>query len=412
MGLSDGIYELRGTVLATATADILNDEALVTMKCGGCGAEVIINTDNTLQTRCHWCRHTLSLNDKIDNGAVPDGILPFVISKEQAMSAMQTFAGDRSMFQLGDFRASFKPENVMGVYLPYMTMDATTSARLDGVGEKNIVKFVMFETDKEVRYANQFAVVRTMRILVDDVEVTTASAKADIHSTVSTNNIITAVLPFDVKNMVRFDANYLGTQFTAERRDMDVDTADDYAFQHVLTIARAAAKDTIKGYDRGVRWDSEQLEVIGSRWTSVLVPVWLYGFVETRKGVELTHYVAVNGRTGAVMGSIPVDRTKAMWAGVLAGVAALVIGFVTFYLAAFLVILAPFIGWGVYVWITSRYRNRSARYKPERAVAQTVYDIAGQDTFTREIKTKDYRVAGYNDHDPALRAAYVSVVRK
>ena len=62
-----------------------------------------------------------------------------------------------------------------------------------------------------------------------------------------------------------------------------------------------------------MRWDAEQVAVKGTRWTAVLLPVWLYGYVENKKGREITHYIAVNGRTGAVMGSVPINTKKAAW---------------------------------------------------------------------------------------------------
>lgn len=92
---------------------------------------------------------------------------------------------------------------------------------------------------------------------------------------------------------------------------MDIDHAEEYATQHFMTIARGSASRTIPAYDRGVRWDSEQLKIKGSRWTSVLLPVWLYGFVENKNGKAVTHYMAVNGRTGATMGSVPINSAKA-----------------------------------------------------------------------------------------------------
>ncbi|PKQ25238.1 MAG: hypothetical protein CVT64_11080 [Actinobacteria bacterium HGW-Actinobacteria-4] len=310
MGLSHGIGELTGTTLSSNAMDIASDEALVTMKCTGCGAEVVVNTDNTLQARCHWCKHTLSINNRIGNGAVPDGILPFTITKQQAMASISEFAGKRKTFQHPEFTASFKPENIMGVYMPYMTVDGNISAKLDGVGE-TLTKTVRREKQPTIYHARQFKVGRTLDLHIDDLIVETSSDKVDIHSDTSTNNIINAVLPFDVKNIARFDANFLGTEYTSERRDMDVKHAESYAVQHFMTIARGAVQSSVSGYDRGVRWDSEHVNVKGTRWTAVLLPVWLYGFVETKKGKQITHYIAVNGRNGYVMGSIPINTKKA-----------------------------------------------------------------------------------------------------
>ncbi|MES2570350.1 MAG: hypothetical protein V4710_09905, partial [Verrucomicrobiota bacterium] len=47
-------------------------DVMVTLKCGGCGAEVVVNTAEQMGARCHWCRHVLTVNEQIPNGAVPD----------------------------------------------------------------------------------------------------------------------------------------------------------------------------------------------------------------------------------------------------------------------------------------------------------------------------------------------------
>ncbi|MCB2412781.1 TFIIB-type zinc ribbon-containing protein [Demequina sp. TTPB684] len=310
MKLSEGIGELRGTTVSSAAVDIIDDAALVTMKCTGCGSEVVIDTDHNLRARCHWCKHELSLNNRIPNGAVPDGILPFSVTKAQAMANISAFVNERKTFAHPGFSSTFTPENVMGVYMPYMTVDGNVDVRLDGEGE--VLRRTVRVNDKQTEYhADRYTVMRELSMEIDDLIVETSSDRADIHSTVSTNNIINAVLPFDVKNMVRFNSNFLGAEYTSERRDMDVDAAEAYAASHFMTLARAGAQPSVRGYDRGVEWTSEQVNVKGSRWTAVLLPVWLYGFVETRGSRQITHYIAVNGRTGATMGSVPINRKKA-----------------------------------------------------------------------------------------------------
>ncbi len=109
MGLSEGIGDLVGTVVSSAAVDIDDDTALVTIKCTGCGAEVVIDTDHNLSARCHWCKHTLSLNNQVPNGAVPDGILPFSVTKEQAMRSIQAFVDERKTFAHPAFAESFRP---------------------------------------------------------------------------------------------------------------------------------------------------------------------------------------------------------------------------------------------------------------------------------------------------------------
>ena len=335
MGLSGGIADLVGTTVSSAAVDIEEGASIVTIKCTGCGAEVVLDTEHNLSARCHWCKHTLSINNKVPNGAVPDGILPVSVTKEQAMRSIQAFVDERKTFAHPAFAASFKAENVMGFYMPYMTVDGNVVVRLDGAGE--ILRKTVRVNDKQTEYhADEYAVMRELSMVVDDLIVETSSDKVDIHSTTSTNNIINAVLPFDVKNIVRFNANFLGSEYTSERRDMDVDAAEKYATDHFMTLARAGAVPTLGNYNRGVRWESEQVSIKGSRWVAVLLPVWLYGFVETRGGNQITHYIAVNGRTGATMGSVPINRKKA---NLVAWGTAAIVSAITWPIAIVLVVL-------------------------------------------------------------------------
>ncbi len=124
-GLGDGIAELRGTQVASGARDIdAEAQTLRSYRCSGCGAEVVINTATALTARCHWCRHVLGVNEQIDNGAVPDAVLPFHITKDDAVARIRQFVNKRRLFALKAFKDEFTPENVVGVYLPYMGLYA------------------------------------------------------------------------------------------------------------------------------------------------------------------------------------------------------------------------------------------------------------------------------------------------
>jgi DNA-directed RNA polymerase subunit RPC12/RpoP len=103
-GLGEGIVDLRGVQVASGARDIAADAAsLRSYKCGGCGAEVVINTANAMTARCHWCRHVLGVNEQIDNGAVPDAVLPFHIRKDDAVARIRQFVNKRRLFALKAF---------------------------------------------------------------------------------------------------------------------------------------------------------------------------------------------------------------------------------------------------------------------------------------------------------------------
>ena len=107
----EDLTTLRGTIVGSGAADIDSSvSAVVTLKCAGCGAEVVVNTSEQLTSRCHWCRHVLSINEQIPNGAVPDAVLPFSVSHEDAVARISAFAKKRRMFAHARFKSELTPE--------------------------------------------------------------------------------------------------------------------------------------------------------------------------------------------------------------------------------------------------------------------------------------------------------------
>lgn len=315
-GFDAAIDSLKGTVRGSGTEDIEVDTSVVTIKCSGCGAEVVINPDEAQQAKCHWCRQVLSINQQIPNGAFPDAILPFAQTHEQGVEAIRQFAGKRRSFAHRRFRDAFQPENVRGVYLPYMLVDGNLHARIEGIGEKTIRTYqrrISKDQTITVHDVDQYQVGRQFDLRIDDLPTESSSDRAAMDWTQNSNNVINAIQPFDTKNAVAYNSNYLHG-FTSERRDTDISDLDERITDQFLTIARARASSMAGGYDRGVRWDAEGVAVEGTRWVSIYLPVWLYSHVERKSdGSNFVHYLAVNGRTGQTMGSIPVAMGR-LWA--------------------------------------------------------------------------------------------------
>ncbi|MCB0912209.1 MAG: hypothetical protein KDB60_11400, partial [Propionibacteriaceae bacterium] len=119
-------------------------------------------------------------------------------------------------------------------------------------------------------------------------------------------------------NAVQWNANYL-VGFTSERRDQDVSQVQPVLEDQLLSIARSQVEGSVVGYDRGVRWEAEHLAVHGTRWVAMYLPVWLYSFYSEEGGTAMVHYIAVNGRTGETMGSIPVSQGRLILAALTVG---------------------------------------------------------------------------------------------
>ncbi len=314
-GFGEGIDQLQGTVMASGARDIDADAAsLMSFKCTGCGAEVTVNTENAMTARCHWCRHVFGVNEQVANGAVPDAVLPFHIKKEDAVARIRQFVDKRRLFALKEFKEQFTPENVLGVYLPYMIVDGNTSVDVAGKGEIQTRKYTQ---GKKTYYdADVYGVQRHVDFTVDDLPLESSAERGNLDTSRNTNNIINTILPFDTKNAVKWNASYLAG-LSSEKRDLDVEKLRPRLEQALLSIGHHQVEQSVQRYDRGVRWEQERVAVHGTRWVAMYLPVWLYSYQQPGSG--MVHYIAVNGRTGETMGSVPVQQWKLLLAAITVG---------------------------------------------------------------------------------------------
>jgi len=320
-GLGEGIANLQGTQIASGARDIAADAVgLLSFKCSGCGAEVVVNTETAMTARCHWCRHVLGVNEQIDNGAVPDAVLPFHIRKDDAVARISQFVNKRRLFALEAFKDEFSPENVVGVYLPYMVVDARGSADAAGLGEIETRRYTRGQDKNKQTYfdADVWRVQRHVDFTVDDLPLESSAKRGNLDTRTNTHNVINTILPFDTKNAVKWNASYL-VGYTSEKRDRDVQHLMPRMREQMLSIARAQMQPSVRRYDRGVRWERERMDLKGTRWVAMYLPVWLYAYHHPGSGGGLRHYIAVNGRTGETMGSVPVQQWKLILAALTIG---------------------------------------------------------------------------------------------
>ena len=381
-GLDGEVSELKGQVIGSGAQDI--DESfnsIVTLKCSSCGAEVVIDTSEVTHARCHWCRNTLSINQQIPNGSVPDVILPFFISKDDARSEIEKFVNSRKFYANPKFKAEFTTENINGVYFPYMIVDVNAHSYLKGEGEHQTRRYTVKVNDSSHTYydADVYEVSREFDIAIDDLTIESSSAKLEKNRSDETTNVINAIMPFDLMNAVKWDANYL-KGFSSEKRDLNIEHLASYAEEQSKDIARFAANESLEFYDRGVRWDVEEIGIKGQQWKAAYLPVWLYSYQEVKGTKKLLHYVAVNGRTKEVMGSVPIHQPKLLF-----------ISFLVELLGVFAMLLVDFefeliflaAGFVYYFIIYSRYRNKDARHRHELETRRKIDNLKQYDNFVR-----------------------------
>ena len=383
-GMEEDISNLKGEVMASGAQDIIADtNDVMTFKCSSCGAEVVIDTASSTQARCHWCRNTLSVNQQIPNGAIPDVVLPFNVTKEEAQQKMQEFVNKRKFYANTEFKKEFSTDNIMGVYFPYMIVDVNTHISLSGKGEKKTREYyVGYGNNRQKRYdADVYQVGRDFDMTISGLTIESSSDKLKASST-ETNNVINAILPFDTENCVKYDANYL-KGYTSERRDTNVDELRPLVEKQSKDIGKFAANDTIKEYDRGVRWESENLDDRGKQWKTAYLPVWLYSYQQKNGNKSLMHYVAVNARTKETMGSVPLNIAKLVVVSIIVEIIGLIMNlFIDFKMDWILSLLGVI----YFAIMFLRYRNLNARHHYETETKKNISNIRRQDRFIRSVR--------------------------
>lgn len=386
-GLEEDISKLEGQVLASGASDITADtKDVLTLKCQSCGAEVVIDTSEAMNARCHWCRNTLSINQQIPNGAVPDVVLAFNISKDDARSSIENFVGRRKFFAHPKFRSEFTTENIMGVYFPYMLVDVNSHASFDGQGEHQVRSYTVGSGDNRRTYydADLYDVSRDFDMTVNDLSIESSLDKLDKKNKSKTTNIINSIMPFDTENCVKYNSNYL-KGYSSEKRDTNIEVLKPIVDEQAKDIARFAANDTLKKYDRGVRWDTEDFKIKGQQWKAAYLPVWLYSYQQVSGNKKVLHYVAVNARTKETMGSVPIHMPKLIF-----------ISFIIELLGLFAMLFIDsdsgyrylFLLTGIVYFLImySRYRNSGARHKYELETKKDVSNMKMKDEYVKQRK--------------------------
>ena len=390
-GVSDAeIFSLQGVSASSGAANIVQDaQDVVTLKCEGCGAEVVIDTKSSTSARCHWCRSTLSINKQIPNGAVPDALLPFSVSKQEAEKQIAKFVNARKFFAHPTFIQEFDESNICGVYLPYMVLDVNAHMDMSGTGEVLVREYTVDSGDnEETRHdADAYNIRRNFDIGVDDLTIEASADKLHVNAKDKTTNIINSIMPFDTENRVKYDSNYL-KGFTSEKRDTNIEQIRGVAHKQAADIARYSANSSITGYNRGVRWEKTDFQVKGEAWKSMYLPVWLYSYMQKSNGKSVLHYVAVNGRTKETMGSVPLYFKKLLIATLLVESLA---SFLVLFLGLDIIELSEtmrdlrwvllFCGIGLFAFTYSRYRNANKRHMHETETKYKVMNLQKGDEF-------------------------------
>ncbi|WP_368251293.1 TFIIB-type zinc ribbon-containing protein [Enterococcus sp. 2201sp1_2201st1_B8_2201SCRN_220225] len=281
--------------------------------CPSCGAEIVTDT-TTAATFCYYCHNPVVLQGRLSGKFLPDKVLPFAITKEEAVESFLNWS-QKKWFVPKDFFNKDQVAKLTGVYFPYWNVNAQADGGLNGTGTSLRVWIV---GDIEYTETKQYEVRRAGRFRFSNLVKNALSKNTQ-------QKMVESVQPFQLEQAVNFKDQYLAG-FQAEKRDIEYQTLASDVEQELKGYGENLLKNTVGSFTT-FSVQSSHLELTDTKKEYLLLPVWLVTY-QADDDRKKTFYYAMNGQTGKVAGILPISYKKLglVAGGIFAGLLALFMG--------------------------------------------------------------------------------------
>ena len=288
------------------TSDLSRDwgaeaDGLRVYSCPSCGAELICD-QSTAATACPYCGNPAIVPGQFSGALRPDYILPFRLSKDDAVQALRAHYKGKP-FLPRSFTSANHIEQIQGVYVPFWLFDGGA----EGAASYRASNTNVFETgDYEITETRHYRVVRAGSLAFEKIPVDASSKMPDDH--------MDSIEPFDYAQLRPFSTAYL-PGYLADKYDVTIDDSRDRADTRCRETLAQALRDTVTGYGACVT-EREDIALRRGKVHYALLPVWML----STKWRGQDFLFAMNGQTGKLVGDLPTDRGR-FW-GMFAAIAA------------------------------------------------------------------------------------------
>lgn len=288
------------------TSDLSRDwgaeaDGLRVYSCPSCGAELICD-QSTAATACPYCGNPAIVPGQFSGALRPDSILPFRLSKDDAVQALRAHYKGKP-FLPRSFTSANHIEQIQGVYVPFWLFDGGA----EGAASYRASNTNVFVSgDYEITETRHYHVVRVGSLAFEKIPVDASSKMPDDH--------MDSIEPFDYAQLRPFSTAYL-PGYLADKYDVTIDDSRDRADTRCRETLAQALRDTVTGYGACVT-EREDIALRRGKVHYALLPVWML----STKWRGQDFLFAMNGQTGKLVGDLPTDRGR-FW-GMFAAIAA------------------------------------------------------------------------------------------
>lgn len=264
----------------------------VVYHCNSCGAEIVTD-ETTAATFCFYCHNPVILSGRLEGEYLPDGVIPFKITKDEALEHFHKWIGKKK-FILRGFYSKRQIEKMTGVYFPYWLYGCETESYLNATA-RNVRVWCVGET--EYTETKTYEIRRAGRLSFRHLP-KTALQKAE-------TAMLKGIFPYHFDALEKFHMGYL-SGFQAEKRDIGKESLTEELRSNAEKYAKKRLEDTVTGY-QSFHINSQNHAIREEKFQYVLLPVWVLTYRARKNAV---YYFAMNGQTGEIVGKLPVDWKK------------------------------------------------------------------------------------------------------
>ena len=266
-------------------------EGMKAYVCPSCGAELICD-DSTAATSCPYCGNNAVMPGQFSGIHKPEYILPFKITKDQAMKALKEHYKGKFLLPKA-FKTENQVKKIQGVYVPFWLFDRDA----EGSAEYEATKSQSHrEGDYVLTETEHYRVRRAGNISFRKIPVDASSKMPD--------DYMDSIEPYHYDELKEFSAAYM-PGYLADKYDVERKDASGRADLRCENSLESALKNTITGYST-VNLEKKQIHVKPRQAHYAMLPVWLL----STKWRDKIYLFAINGQTGKLVGDLPEDKGK------------------------------------------------------------------------------------------------------
>lgn len=228
---------------------------MATASCTGCGATLVFEKNEALST-CAFCGRSLVRKDYVYDNRMPQNIIPFAITKEEAAQLLLRWC-DQNPKRPEAEHLRGRIAELKGYYLPYEMVHGPVRCRVNKKGETAAYEAGGYLNDEFVNW----------------------SAQLD-------NLVLDCMEPYDLNALREFDFSYAAGQ---RIKIADINGAE---------AQQRLNSETAENYRGGMEkiWGTKDIDILAQVDPVVKIPVLLPVYYITDGNV----HAAVNGQTGKV----------------------------------------------------------------------------------------------------------------